>query len=294
MAASRALKHVRVPPLSPERFKTILTAQQSAELDRTIERARAALHGRVVWSVNSTLRGGGVVEMLGSLIAYARGAGIDSRWAVIRPEPSFFQLTKRLHNRLHAASGDGGPLGRDEHRVFAETSGRLADELAAAARPEDVVILHDPQTAGMTRRLKETGSTVIWRSHVGADLANELAEEAWRFLLPYVTEADAYVFSRDAFAWSNLDRSKVAVIPPSIDAFSPKNQDMDAVTVSAVLRSAGLELGSSSSPPVAGLSRRCPAGTGSRTTPASWMRSAGTSLLAPTRTCSWPARTSKR
>jgi trehalose synthase len=75
---------------------------------------------------------------------------------------------------------------------------------------------------------------------VGLDTPNDLAREAWRFLHPYVVEAEAYVFSRASFAWDNLERERIVVIPPSIDVFSPKNQDLDAETVQAVLQASGV------------------------------------------------------
>jgi trehalose synthase len=81
---------------------------------------------------------------------------------------------------------------------------------------------------------------VIWRSHVGIDPPNELVSEAWRFLLPYVERAHAYVFSQAGYAWEGLDPTKVRVIAPSIDAFSPKNHAMSFAGVTAVLRAAGL------------------------------------------------------
>ena len=242
-AVAATLKHVRVPPLTPDRFKEVLTPDQAAELGHTIARARSTLNGRVVWNVNSTMRGGGVAEMLASLIAYSRGAGIDARWSVIRGEERFFAVTKRLHNRLHGELGDGGPLGEAEQRLYVELCEARAAELAELVRPEDIVILHDPQTAGMVPQLKRAAAAVVWRSHIGADLANDLARDAWRFLLAYVEPADAYVFSREAFAWSGLQHAKIAVIPPSIDAFSPKNQPMDDATVAAVLRCGGIEAG---------------------------------------------------
>ena len=237
------LKHVLVPPLAPERFNDILSADQAADLLRTIERARAALNGRVIWNINSTMRGGGVAEMLASLIAYSRGAGIDARWSVIRGDESFFTVTKRLHNRLHGDPGDGGPLGDEERQVLERLCRRRARSLAELVRPEDIVLLHDPQTAAMVSAIKETGALVIWRSHIGIDLPNDLAREAWDFLRAFVEPADAYVFTRKTFAWSGLDPKRVTIIPPSIDAFSPKNQDMDDVTVAAVLRCGGVEDG---------------------------------------------------
>jgi trehalose synthase len=115
-----------------------------------------------------------------------------------------------------------------------------ADELAALVREGDVVLVHDPQPAGLIEPLKKAGATVIWRCHVGLDLPTDIARGAWRFLIPYVQPADGYVFSRHAFAWEGLEGGKLTVVPPSIDAFSPKNQELNAETVAGILDDAGI------------------------------------------------------
>jgi trehalose synthase len=93
------------------------------------------------------------------------------------------------------------------------------------------VVLHDPQTAGLAPALKQQGATVIWSCHVGIDQPNDLARTAWEFLRPAVQQADAYVFSRSAYCWEGLDRARLAVIAPCIDAFAPKNQPLEPATV---------------------------------------------------------------
>ena len=107
-------------------------------------------------------------------------------------------------------------------------------------RPDDIVFLHDPQTAGMVAPLRETGAVVVWRCHVGLDLPNAIARGAWDFLRPYVADADAYVFSRRAFVWEHLDETASGWCAPSIDAFSPKNQELDPEAVRAILQRIGL------------------------------------------------------
>jgi trehalose synthase len=194
----------------------------------------------VIWNVNSTAKGGGVVEMLRPLLGYARGAGIDARWAVISGEPEFFAITKRLHNHLHGFAGDGGTLGPHEHEVYEQTLAASAEELAALVMPDDIVILHDPQTAGLGKALRETGATLIWRCHVGLDEANEQAHRAWDFLRGYVLDAHMYVFSRAGFAWEGLPRDRITVIRPSIDAFAPKNAEQTTEQSLAILASAGI------------------------------------------------------
>jgi trehalose synthase len=236
------LEDVAVTPLPPERFEGVLSADGLEAFRRTIGRGRELLDGRTLWTVNSTARGGGVAEMLRSLVGYVRGARLDIRWLVVPGNPDFFRVTKRLHNRLHGAD-DGEPLDDAERRIYDDVCGANAEALAARVRPDDVVLLHDPQTAGMIPRLLELDVPVIWRAHVGLDLPDDAARAAWRFLLPYVEPATAYVFSRPAFVWEGLDESRLTVIAPSIDAFSPKNQVMSFTGITAVLRSAGLAAG---------------------------------------------------
>jgi trehalose synthase len=231
---------VAVTPLDPERLRAVLAPDALAAFEHTLTRGRELLESRTFWNVNSTARGGGVAEMLRSLIGYVRGGGVDARWVAIAGDPEFFRITKRLHNRLHGHEGDGGPLGEAERAAYEHRCAANAELMAQRVRPADVVLLHDPQTAGMIPRLRETGVPVIWRSHVGIDPPNDLAREAWRFLIPYVEHADAYVFSHPDYIWEGLDPTKLTVIAPSIDAFSPKNHALAFTSVIAVLRAAGL------------------------------------------------------
>jgi trehalose synthase len=181
--------------------------------------------------------------MLVSLLAYARGAGVDARWVVIDGDDPFFALTKRIHNNLHGSPGDGGGLGEAERAIFDRVTERNAAEFRELVQPDDVVIIHDPQPAGLIPAIRDIGCAIIWRCHIGLDQPDELTRRAWRFLFPYVSEADAYVFSREAFTWEGLDRDRVELVAPSIDAFSPKNQELDADPVDSILAVAGLNEG---------------------------------------------------
>src|SRR5436190_18337831 len=101
---------VELSSLSLERFRSVLRPERYEQLLSGSVRAREVLAGRVVWNINSTARGGGVAELLQSLVPYARGAGVDARWLVIGGTPEFFTATKRIHNRLHGVAGAGKPL----------------------------------------------------------------------------------------------------------------------------------------------------------------------------------------
>jgi trehalose synthase len=233
------LGHVPLEVLSLERFRDVLEPAQWRAVSEGIERAGGVLAGRTVWNVNSTARGGGVAEMLHSLLGYARGAGVDARWVTLGGDRSFFEVTKRLHNRLHGSTGDGGPLGEAERASYEASLSDYASALLELVGSEDLVILHDPQTAGLIPLLRESGARIAWRSHVGYDGPSELALEAWRFLLPYTQQADVCIFSRPGYAWGGLAPERLAFIHPSIDVFSVKNQELDADTVRAILGAGG-------------------------------------------------------
>jgi trehalose synthase len=233
------LEQVPIFPSDPERFRVLL-GDRYVEIEAAISTARRALAGRAVWHINSTATGGGVAEMLQSLLAYARGAGADMRWVVIAGDAEFFRITKRIHNRLHDSPGDGGELGKEERASYQRTLAANAVELSGRVRAGDVVYLHDPQTAGLTDAMRERGALVVWRCHVGVDRPGPIARSCWDFLRGWVRTADAIVFSRREFAWTGLDPERIWIVPPSIDAFSPKNQDMDPDSVEAILATAGI------------------------------------------------------
>jgi trehalose synthase len=237
-----ALEEVPIPAMSPERFRSLL-GHRYEKVDEATALAKEVLGGRVIWHINSTAKGGGVAELLHSLLAYARGGGVDVRWLTISGNAAFFAVTKRLHNHLHESAGDGGQLGTGERETYQAALAEAADELFALVESGDVVYIHDPQPAGLIPHIKGKDLKVVWRCHIGVDRPGPLARQAWDFLRPYVTEADAYVFSRKEFVWDELDRERVWIVPPSIDAFSPKNEDLEPDAVEAILAVAGVQDG---------------------------------------------------
>jgi trehalose synthase len=234
------MQEIDIKPMQVEHLTSLLSPQRGARFQQWAARARQLLEGRTVWNVNATAHGGGVAEMLQTLLAYVRGVGVDTRWLVLDANPDFFAITKRLHNRLHGEPGDGGSLGQHEHAVLAETLRPNLNEITRRLSAGDIVLLHDPQTAGLVDGLRAAGARVVWRCHIGRDTPNALTHQGWAFLWPLVERADAFVFSREAYAprWSPPE--KVHVITPSIDPFSAKNCALTEPEVLATLTRAGL------------------------------------------------------
>ena len=250
------VEQVDVQALDPARLEPLIGPERMAGFERAAEATQAALAGRAILNVNSTAVGGGVAEMLQTLLAYVRGVGVDARWLVIQGDPEFFALTKRIHNGLYGGAGDGGTLDEAGHRHYEEVLRRNADELLTLVRPRDVVVLHDPQTAGLARLLRGAGALTLWRCHVGSDTPNEWTERAWEFLRPYLEDVDAFIFTRQSFAPDWAPPERTAVIPPSIDPFSAKNEPMTARNVRLALGYVGLLEGDQGTPPVVPFARR--------------------------------------
>jgi trehalose synthase len=237
------MQEVDVYPKNPERLTPLIGRERAERLRLAVAAARDAIDAATVWNINATAHGGGVAEILTSLLGYGQGAGLDSRWLALDGDDDFFTVTKRIHNLIHGSSGDGGPVGPPERQHYERVlDGNLAD-LRPQLQPGDVVLLHDPQTAGLIPSLRDLGVFVGWRSHIGADPVDQHTDQGWAFLRPYVEQADAVVFSRPRFVPDWLPTGKVTTIAPSIDPFATKNLDLDADQARAVLAQAGLVSG---------------------------------------------------
>ena len=230
---------VKVPRRPVSLLEPIIGGPRYVRLIEAAEHVRKLLAGRTIWNVNSTATGGGVAEMLEVLVGYITDVGIPVAWLVITGDAKFFAITKRLHNQIH---GDlaGGPLSAADAQHYTQMLTANAAELLGRIRPGDVVLLHDPQTAGLVAPLVRAGALVVWRCHIGADWENDATRAGWDFLRPHLTSAHRYVFSRPNYVPAWLPEGKVSIIPPSIDPFSPKNQDLDPATVQAILATLGV------------------------------------------------------
>ena len=215
----------------------------SARVDALRQRAdalRGPLGTRAIWNINSTKAGGGVAEILQSTLRYARGLEIPARWMVVEGPPEFFRITKRVHNALHGSTGDGSALGPAQAALFERVMRDNVITLDALVREGDIVICHDPQTAGLVPHLVEKGARVVWRCHIGHEHHNAEVDAGWAFLRPYLEPARFAVFSREAYAPSWIAARRTVVLAPSIDPFSVKNEPLPEPAVRGILAHVGL------------------------------------------------------
>lgn len=234
------LHEVSLRPMSIERFLPLVGPEAVRGVVDLAARIRTMADGRRVWNVSSTEVGGGVAEMLRPLNSYARGLGIDARWVVIEGNGDFFRLTKRLHNALHGEPGDRSDLGDAARVLYESVSRENAADLLHLVHRDDVVLLHDPQTAGLAPYLVDAHAGIVWRCHIGRDGANAQTALGWSFLGPYLRHVNLCVYSRESYVPKDLGPHQTRIVMPSIDPFSAKNQPLERGVVQAILCHAGL------------------------------------------------------
>ena len=152
----RWLHEVAVPATPVAVLEPVIGTVRYARLVTAAAGFRDRLGRRTIWNVNSTAVGGGVAEMLQVLMGYIEGLDIAVRWMVIGGDPEFFAITKRLHNQIHGKAG-GGPLNSADASHYEHVLAANADELLRQVCEGDIVLLHDPQTAGLAAPLARPG-----------------------------------------------------------------------------------------------------------------------------------------
>ncbi|MGQ9475763.1 MAG: glycosyltransferase [Actinomycetota bacterium] len=207
------LPRVPVQPRHIEQYRGI-AGQEVLDEVRLLARN---LKGARVVHVNSTAHGGGVAEMLYTLVPLMQSVGLEAEWQLIQGDQDFFTITKLFHNALQ---GLDIPI-TDEMKMKYLA---VCEENAARFEGEyDFVIVHDPQPCAMIAALEGTvyrKARWIWRCHIDSTFARD---DAWNFLKAYIDRYDAAVFTMEDYVKSPLGVPHVAFIMPSIDPLSAKN-----------------------------------------------------------------------
>ncbi len=188
----------------------------SAGVTRLIDLAEL-LRGKRILHLNATSYGGGVSELLRSSIAIQLGLGLNVEWRVISVDPAFFSITKGFHNALQ---GSEFTLTDEQRETFLLQSAYNAQQLVGQY---DVVIVHDPQPVALLNLHGRDDATWVWRCHIDTSNPNQHVLD---FLLPFINEYDALVFTMPEFVPTALADKHVHIIPPGIDPLSPKNLEL--------------------------------------------------------------------
>ncbi len=186
-----------------------------------------------VLHLNSTAYGGGVAELLMSLIGLEEDAGLRVEWRTIGGDEAFFKVTKDFHNALQ---GKAYTLSAEARSTYLECNEACARALDGRY---DVVIVHDPQPAAIRHFAGARGARWIWRCHIDTSSSDAAV---WKFLAPFVAEYNAAVFTMEQFVPPDLSVSHLEFIPPAIDPLSSKNQDLPEKLVEETVAEFGVDV----------------------------------------------------
>jgi len=205
------------------------------DLTEQIRELAEPLKGKRVLHVSATAFGGGVSEILYTLVPLMRDVGVDAHWHVIFGKEEFYNATKLLHNSLQGAEET---LSDEQWEIFDEINQINAEGLQGEW---DVVIVHDPQPIGLLRGAKAKGDKWIWRCHIDLSTPNPAPIER---LLPMIEEYDASVWHMEKYVPNDMGRHREAVniIPPAIDPLSPKNMAFSPEDAAFVCRQFGIDV----------------------------------------------------
>jgi len=203
------------------------------------------LQGKKIVHINATskLGGGGVAEILHSLIPMMINLGIDASWYTITPPPEFFGVTNKIHN---AIQGSEIGLTEEDKKLYIKHSKEMAQEIERLKA--DLFIIHDPQpllAATFSNRIKPA----ISRIHIDLSQPNR---EVWNFLFPYFKPYEKVILSVHDFINGNFDEKNIVISPPAIDPLSPKNIVFGKEAAKRIIESLGIN---SSKPIVSQISR---------------------------------------
>jgi trehalose synthase len=205
------------------------------ELAERIRALAEPLKGQRVLHVSATAFGGGVSEILYTIVPLMRDAGLDAHWYVIFGREEFFNATKLLHNSLQGAEET---LSEEQWALFDEINALNAEGLQGEW---DTIVVHDPQPIGLRRGARGKGRNWVWRCHIDLSEPNPAPIDR---LLPQIKDYDATVWHMPAYvpAGVNGANNGVRIIPPAIDPLSPKNMAFSPEDAAFVCRQFGIDV----------------------------------------------------
>ena len=210
-------------------YKKFLSGKRFTQLLKNIQ----ALKGKRIIHINSTPKGGGVSELLKSLIPLEKDLGLDLHWFSLKEDAEFFRITKKLHNSLQ---GSDIKLSKKDKDYYIKFNKRLANCIEALN--PDILIIHDPQPLAMVNFLRDI--PVISRIHI--DLTNP-NKDSIVFLETFLKKCQIVVFSLREFVPEELLKAgalRMAISPPGIDPLSDKNRQLSSHKIKSILTKTGL------------------------------------------------------
>lgn len=217
---------VETKPQNLGEYKNFISDELFEEINVLAQKCR----GLKVFHVNSAPRGGGVAEILKSLVPLMKGLVLAAEWYTIPPHNSFFEITKKMHNALQGKKYFFPFAARKKYMLHMARTAELMREM----KP-DVWVIHDPQPAGVAMFLPQFYPSIS-RIHIDLTSPNP---EVWEFVSSFLASYDKVIVSSPEFVKKEIE-DYAAVFQPAIDPLSAKNQPLPLENANETLRNFGI------------------------------------------------------
>ncbi len=208
-----------------EDFRHIVPDETLAEIYAKARR----LYGKHIVHLNATYQGGGVAEILYSLVLLMNDVGIDAGWRILHGSQEFFEVTKSFHNALQGAKLN---LSTKKKRIYLQVNENFSK---FSHLDHDCIIIHDPQPLSIIQSYRKS-QPWIWRCHI--DLTNP-HRELWDFLKGFLLKYDQIVVSSEKYFKDDLPVDQRLMLP-AINPLSQKNKDISEKTIIEHITKAGI------------------------------------------------------
>lgn len=182
--------------------------------------------------INSTPSGGGVAEILNSLVLLLNDLGLDVGWRILKGSDDFFQVTKEFHNGLQ---GEKVSINRRKKGLYENTN--CINARSTHIERHDLVVVHDPQPLALIEYYKKR---IPWILRLHIDLSNP-DQKVLEYLKSYIEQYDSVIISHKKYKLKNLAVQQL-IMPPSIDPLNMKNRPMSNDSMIGILKKHGITL----------------------------------------------------
>jgi len=183
--------------------------------------------------INATAAGGGVALMRHALIRFYELLGVDVSWHVLLPNAYIFNITKKkFHNVIQGVASPEVMLTERNKQFFIKWSKQNFDVLRPKIEKADVIVIDDPQPAGLIPHIKKCNpkAKIIYRSHIqiNTKLINPQHKqqfETWKFLWQFIKLADKFISHPiKEFVPPGVKNKKLIYLPASTDPLDGLNK----------------------------------------------------------------------
>jgi len=204
-----------------EDYRGFISASNYSKINHLFSR----LKDKKIIHINSTSEGGGVAQILNSLVPLFNSGGLQASWYKIDAEKKFFEITKKIH---HLFQGGKVSFTKKEKDLYLKVNKGIARELQR--KEFDLLMIHDPQPMGQIKFYRKDEPTIL-RFHLDS------SQYEGSFFDSFIERYDHLIYSDKKHVIDGFDGN---VFAPAIDPLSDTNKQLN--NSKKIIKSLGVDI----------------------------------------------------